>query len=69
MSKQILADELVKSWAEALGVDIPGDHVRRIVIDAEHGCPVMIYVERYGDERLLEIEPPSPAEVEIRGAS
>jgi hypothetical protein len=29
--------------------------VRRIVIDAEEGHAVKIYVERYGDERLLKV--------------
>ena len=30
--------------------------VRRVVIDAAVDAPVVIYVERYGDERLLSVD-------------
>lgn len=67
MGKRIRSDEFVMKWAEALGLDPLDEHyVRRLVIDAEAGQPLRIYVERYGTDRLLEIVPPSPASVEIR---
>ncbi len=31
------------------------DGYRRIVIDAQESRPVMIYAERFGDERLLDV--------------
>jgi hypothetical protein len=42
------------------------ERVRRFVIDAETGHPVIIYVERWGDERLLHVAPTLNG-VEIRG--
>jgi hypothetical protein len=34
-----------------------GESIRRIVIDAEARNAVKIYVERWGDERLLQVAP------------
>lgn len=34
---------------------IPSDYVRRVIIDAGMSGPVVLYVERYGDERLLSV--------------
>lgn len=47
----------------ALGID--GARVRRIVIDAEARQALKVYVEYFGDNRLLDVRPPSPAEVQI----
>jgi hypothetical protein len=70
MSNAISADKFVKQWAEALCLDPLGEHkVRRLVIDAEVGNAVQIYVERCGTDRLLEIVPPGRAEVEIKDLS
>ena len=41
------------------------DSVRRVVIDAKAGSVVQIYVERYGDERLLDVITPT-AGFEVR---
>jgi len=42
---------------DAAGVIQQGDHVRRVVIDAELDQPVKVYVERWGDDRLLTVVP------------
>jgi hypothetical protein len=39
----------------AAGVIRDGEHYRRIVIDAQYDHAVMIYAERFGDERLLNV--------------
>lgn len=39
----------------AAGVIRDGEHIRRIVIDAQDSRPVVIHVERFGDERLLDV--------------
>jgi hypothetical protein len=40
---------------EDAGVIHPGDRVGRVVIDAQAGHLVRVYVERAGDERLLSV--------------
>lgn len=66
-TKVITGDEFVMRWAKALGLDpLDEQHATRVVIDAQVRQPLRIYVERVGNEGLLEIVPPSPAEVEIR---
>jgi len=37
------------------GIVRDGDYVRRVVIDISAGCAVVVHVERYGDERLLDL--------------
>lgn len=41
---------------ERIGILTVGDRVRRVVIDAEWGGIVTLYVERYGSTRLLDVE-------------
>ena len=41
----------------AAGIVHEGDHIRRIVIDAKVNDVVVMYVERYGDERWLNVVP------------
>jgi hypothetical protein len=45
-----LYEELVKQ-----GVISSDDKIRRVVIDAEVGHPVRLYVDRFGDDRLLKV--------------
>lgn len=52
-----LADEFVQKWAESLG--FPVDTVRRIVIDAEAGHFITVHVEMYGQEGLIDVQPPA----------
>lgn len=45
-------------WWQALvvaGVFRDDEMIRRVVIDAEAGGTVIIHVERFGDDRLLEV--------------
>ena len=47
-----------KKMLEALtraGILRDGEYVRRVVIDIEVGSAVVVHVERFGDERLLEL--------------
>jgi hypothetical protein len=47
------------------GVITKDEFVRRIIIDASYDNAVVMYVERYGDSRLLEVVPALTG-VEIR---
>jgi hypothetical protein len=47
-----LFDALVKA-----GVVREDERIRRVVIDAQVGSAVRIYVDRFGDERLLQVVP------------
>jgi len=40
--------------------------IRRVVIDAQIGQALVLYIEHYGDDRILSVEPPSPEEVIIK---
>lgn len=49
-----------RHFLEALmgaGVISPGSYVRRIVIDASIDSAVKVYIERIGDERILDVAP------------
>lgn len=37
------------------GIIRDGDWVRRVIIDIDVDCAVIVYVERYGDTRLLDV--------------
>lgn len=50
----ILGNSFLEALAEA-GIIQAGEKVRRVVIDADVTAPVVIHVERYGDERLLNV--------------
>jgi hypothetical protein len=41
---------------EAAGVVDDLSTVRRVVVDAVAGEPVMVYIVRFGDERLLDVD-------------
>lgn len=64
MAKFILADDFVIKWATALGID--ADRVRRVVIDAEAGNAIMVYVEQYGTDELLHLDVPNPTSMDIK---
>jgi len=55
-TRRITANQFHQALVAA-GVVRDGEAIRRLVIDAQAGCAVMIYVERFGDARLLEIIP------------
>jgi hypothetical protein len=46
----LFADALVSA-----GVIAMGDKIRRVVIDANAGSAVVMYIERFADERLLNV--------------
>ena len=54
LPRKIITEEFAKNLLAA-GVVSEVDSVRRVVIDAEVGHVVMLYVERCGDERLLSV--------------
>ena len=56
---QIITGTAFLDWLRGHGIFETGDHVRRVVIDAVVNEPLMVYVERYGDERL--VQKPLPA--------
>jgi hypothetical protein len=48
------AMELGKLIANAVGLEV--DRVQRIIIDIQVNCPVRLFVEMIGDERLLSMD-------------
>ena len=52
----IMADQF---FAALLAADVvrEGERIRRVVIDAEAGHVLVMYVERFGDDRLLKVVP------------
>ena len=52
--RMISADAFGKALLAA-GVIRDGERIRRLVIDVQVGQPVIIYVERFADERLLDV--------------
>jgi len=56
VSKRILSNVFGQALADA-GIIEDIDSVQRIVIDAQAGEPLMIYVQRFGDERWLDVAP------------
>jgi hypothetical protein len=69
MTEKILGNKMILQLCDRLGFQ--ARLVRRIVIDAQHSSVVKVYVEFFGDERLLDIEIPggeivmsSPEEVD-----
>lgn len=52
--RRIHGRKFLEALAEA-GIIDPGDFIRRVVIDASVDGAVVIYVERFGDDRLLSV--------------
>jgi hypothetical protein len=63
--KAIFSDALWRPLIDA-GVISEDQTVRRVVIDIQASEPVVVYVEQYGDERLLQVAQTLEG-VEIRG--
>lgn len=51
---RIKSERLFEALTEA-GIFQKGELVRRIVLDLKYGQPVLMYVERFGDDRLLNV--------------
>ena len=45
-------------WLQEVGIVPEGSDARRVVIDAEVGKVVKVYVEMFGTEDILNVEPP-----------
>lgn len=54
--RKITSDAFFKALIAA-DVFRDGESVRRVVIDAQAGHGLMVHVERWGDDRMLEIAP------------
>jgi len=64
VSRTIMSNQFAVQWAEALGID-PME-VSRVVIDAQVGSVLKVYVEKFGTDRLLQVKPPDPSSVDVR---
>ena len=66
----ILSDALLDLLAPALELDGAfGDKkTHRVILDLETGKPVKIYIERFGDARLVDVAWPQPLIGAIRNA-
>lgn len=51
-------------WLKREGI-VP-ENTRRVVIDAEANNPIIIYVEMYGGDKLIEVEPPPELRVGVK---
>ena len=56
MSKVTGRDKRVADWLETIGID--PKVTRRVVIDIPCNGAVVMYVERFGDSSMFEVEPP-----------
>lgn len=56
MAKIIGRDKRIADWLEKIGID--PKTARRVVIDISVDSPVYLYIERYGDSTMFEVEPP-----------
>lgn len=56
-------------WLKAAGICSESDHVRRVVIEATADDVVTIYIERYGDERMLTVGRPDLSGVKVEWSS
>ena len=63
MEKKIKGNEWIRLVLEKLGID--SSDVRRVVIDAQVGHPLIFFIEHYGISALLDVRPPEANEVEI----
>jgi hypothetical protein len=50
----VISDKLLDAL-QGLGIGEVRERVRRVVIDLQAGKPAIIHVEKYGDERLIEV--------------
>lgn len=48
-------DQRIWDMLRAAGIVREGDYVRRVIIDINVTDAVVVHIERYGDERLLEL--------------
>jgi len=46
--------EFVKQLCKALG--LPVEQARRIIIDVQYDCAVLVYVEMFGSPKILDLD-------------
>lgn len=46
--------DFVKQLCTALG--LPMEQTRRIIVDVQHDCAVMVYVEMFGSPKILDLD-------------
>ena len=64
MSKITGRDKRVADWLEKIGID--PKMTRRVVIDIPANGAVWVYIERFGDSSIFEVEPPPELTTAIR---
>jgi len=69
MAAAIITSDGLLKWFKECGLISSEQRARRVVIDAETGEAVRVYVELYGTTEMLNVKPPefSPAQVTIVG--
>jgi len=63
-TKPISGQEWITHVVKCLGLEHL--RVRRVVIDAAYDSAVEVYVECFGSEELLDVEPPEAGTVSVR---
>lgn len=64
MSAFICNGGVLTEWLKGIGIDVP--LARRTVIDLQAGKPAKVYVEGYGDEKILSLRfPYERSEIEV----
>ena len=63
----IIADKWIEQIAKSQGIQ--WDRTTRIIIDAQMGEPVRMYITQLGDDRVLALSPPEVLPPEISEAS
>jgi hypothetical protein len=49
----VITSDQFLDWLVAQGVIGSGDYISRVIIDAQSGEPIHVYIQRYGDKRLI----------------
>lgn len=54
------------AWIKRMGIALPDEQLlTRVIIDVQIGHAIKVYVERYGDKRILQVKPPDLSGAEI----
>lgn len=52
---RLITGEQFAAYLEQAGIIRPEDRVRRVVIDAQVGAAVQLFIERFGDDRMIQL--------------
>lgn len=61
--ERFIASSELAEWLKAQG--LPLGECRRVIIDIQIGQPVVVYIEKYGTESMLQFIPSDVKEAEI----